>query len=211
MKFIKLVCSKLYLAAFCALSIAATHSLAAPAESADKAKPLGKGETVPDVKVKTAEGKEFALKKETEGKPTVLIFYRGGWCPFCTRHMAELAKSQQQLTDMGYQILAIGADAPEDLPATTEKYKLGYTLLSDVDMKASDAFGLAFYLDEATSKRYEGRFKLAAKHEGRYWLPVPAVYIVGKDGKIAFVHTDPNYRQRLPIEDLLKAAREAKE
>jgi len=180
---------------------------AAPAESADKANPLGVGAAVPEVTVKTATGKKFALKPETSGKPTVLIFYRGGWCPFCTRHLAELAKSQQQLTDLGYQILAIGADAPEDLPATTEKYQLGYTLLSDVDMKASDAFGLAFYLDADTTKRYEARFKLSAKHEGRYWLPVPAVYIVGKDGKIAFVHTDPDYRKRLPIDELLATAK----
>lgn len=187
----------------------ASSSVAAPAESAAEAKPLGKGEAVPDVTLKTPDGKDYLLKKETAGKPTVLIFYRGGWCPFCTRQMAELAKSQQGLVDMGYQILAIGADAPSDIPATTEKYKLGYTLLSDADMKASDAFGLAFYLDEATSKRYEERFKLASKHEGRHWLPVPAVYIVGKDGKIAFVHADPDYRKRLPIGDLLKAAKDA--
>lgn len=187
-----------------------TSSFAAPAESADKTKPLGKGEVVPDVVVQTAAGKDFSLKKETAGKPTVLIFYRGGWCPFCTKQLAELAKSQQELLDLGYQILAIGADAPELLPATTDKYKLGYTLLSDTKMQASDAFGLAFYLDAATTKRYEERFKLSAKHDGRYWLPVPAVYIVGKDGKIAFVHTDPDYRKRLPIAELLAAAKEAK-
>jgi len=110
---------------------------------------------------------------------------------------------------MGYQILAITADAPEDMPATTEKYQLSYTLLSDVNMEAADAFGLAFYLDARTTERYEQRFKLSAKHEGHYWLPVPAVYIVGKDGKIAFVHTDPNYRERLPVDDLLAAAEAA--
>jgi peroxiredoxin len=154
------------------------------------------------------DGKDFSLQKETAGKPTLLIFYRGGWCPFCTRHLAELQKSQQELIDLGYQILAISADAPEDLVPTGEKYKLGYTLLSDVAMKASDAFGLAFYLDAATSQQYASRFKMSARHEGRYWLPVPAVYIVGKDGRIAFVHTDPNYRRRLPVADLLKAAKE---
>ena len=192
-------------------AIACTISKAAadPAAAADKTKPLAKGASVPDVMVKTVAGKDFALQTETAGKPTIIIFYRGGWCPFCTRHLAELAKSQEQLTELGYQIFAIGADAPEDMPATTEKYKLNYTLLSDVDMKASDAFGLAFYLDEATTKRYEARFKLSAKHEGRYWLPVPAVYIVGKDGKIAFVHTNPDYRKRLPLEELLAAAKQA--
>lgn len=164
---------------------------------------------MPAVTLKLADGTDFALKDQVEGKPTVLIFYRGGWCPFCTRHLAALQESQQELVDLGYQILAITADAPADMPPTTEKYELSYTLLSDVDMQASDAFGLAFYLDARTSERYEQRFKMSAKHEGRYWLPVPAVYIVGKDGKIAFVHTDPNYRERLPIADLLAAAKEA--
>jgi len=191
------------------LLIFATPSVQAePAESAAAAKPLGTNVPIPDVTVKTAEGKPFKLKSETAGKPTVLIFYRGGWCPFCTRHLAELAKSQQQLTELGYQILAIGADAPAELPPTAERHHLGYTLLSDVDMQASDAFGLAFYLDEATTKRYEGRFKLSARHNGRYWLPVPAVYLVDKNGRIVFTHTNPDYKKRLPIEELLTVARQ---
>jgi len=189
----------------------ASLSLAAPAESADETKPLGKGEAIPDITLKTSDNKDFSLKKETAGKPTLLIFYRGGWCPFCTRHMAELAKSKKELIDAGYQILAIGADAPADIPAISKKHKIDYTLLSDVNMEASDAFRLAFYLDEATSKRYESRFKLVSKHEGRYWLPVPAVYIIDKTGEIAFAHTDPNYKKRLPIEELLKVAKEAAE
>ncbi|MEP4077967.1 peroxiredoxin-like family protein [Haloferula sp.] len=185
------------------------NSLSAPEESADATKPLGKGEPVPAAKLKTAKGDAFALKEQIKNKPTILIFYRGGWCPFCTKHLAELQESQQDLLDMGYQILAITADAPEQMPATSKEHELDYTLLSDVGMEASDAFGLAFYLDEETSKRYEGRFDMSAKHEGRYWLPVPAVYVVGKDGKIAFAHTDTNYRKRLPVKDLLVAAKKA--
>ncbi len=196
-------------AGIAAQMIGALAAGAAPAESADAIKPLPVGAAMPEARVKNAKGEELSLKQTTSGKPTILIFYRGGWCPFCTRHMAELAKSQEALTAMGYQILAIGADASGELPATVEKHHLGYTLLSDVDMHAADAFGLAFYLDEATAKRYEGRFKLSAKHEGRYWLPVPAVYIADRNGKIVFAHTNPDYRQRLPVEDLLAAAQKA--
>lgn len=195
-------------AALCS-ALLCMESPAAPAESADAAKPLGKGAPVPSAILKTADGKDFDLKSQIENKPTILIFYRGGWCPFCSRQLAELQESQQELLDMDYQILAISADAPDALQTTSSKHQLGYQLLSDVGMQASDAFGLAFYLDAKTAERYESRFTMSAKHDGRLWLPVPAVYVVGKDGKIAFAHTDPNYRKRLPVKDLIAAAKQS--
>ena len=114
--------------------------------------------------------------------------------------------------DLGYQVLAIGADSPEGLRPTLEKHQITYTLLSDADMSASAAFGLAFRLGDDILKKYDGYgIKLTAVHDGHYWLPVPAVYIVGADGRIAYAHADPDYRVRLSMPDLMAAARQALE
>jgi peroxiredoxin len=180
------------------------------ADSPEKVTPLHEGQTIPAVTLATVDGKGFALQAETAKQPTIIIFYRGGWCPYCNRHLSDVQKVEKDLLALGYRILAISPDTTEALRGTAEKDQLTYTLLSDADMKATDTFGLAFRLDDATVEKYKGYgIKLTAQHDGHYWLPVPAVYIVGKDGRIAYAHWNPDYKVRLSGAELLQAAREA--
>lgn len=180
------------------------------AESPEKVHPLAKGAAVPDVTLQTADGRKFALKAETSTHPTVIIFYRGGWCPFCNAHLADVQKAEKDLLSLGYRIIAISPDSAAALRATADHDHLQYTLLSDADMQATGAFGLAYGLDAATLEKYQShKVPLTAQYQGHFWLPVPAVYIVGKDGHIAFAHWDPNYKVRLSAAELLTAAREA--
>jgi peroxiredoxin len=191
--------------------LAAARLAAAVAPSAAEARPLAAGAAVPDVTVRTADGQPFALRTETAKQPALLVFYRGGWCPFCTRHLAKLQEAQPELKTLGYRILAISADPPAALKPAADKHQLTYTLLSDSERRAADAFGLSFRLDDETAKKYQGyRLPLNPTGDGGFWLPVPAVYLVGRDGRIAFAHSDPDYTKRLPVEDLLKAARAAR-
>ena len=152
------------------------------------------------------------MKAETAVQPTVIIFYRGGWCPYCNAHLADVQKAEKELLTMGYRIIAICPERASSLRATADDDHIQYTLLSDADMQATGAFGLAYGLDDAAVEKYKSfHVPLTAQYEGHYWLPVPAVYIVGKDGRIAFAHYDPDYRVRLSAAELLKAARAASE
>jgi peroxiredoxin len=118
-------------------------------------------------------------------------------------------KAQGELKQLGFRVLAISPDGTDELNATADKEHLTYTLLSDAELKATEAFGLGFTIDDATVEKYKGYgIKLGAKAGDRFVLPVPAVYLVGKDGKIAFAHYEPDYKKRLSAEALLKAARE---
>ena len=110
--------------------------------------PLKVGDTIPDVTLRTEDDKEVKLLTLVSEKPTVLIFYRGGWCPFCTRHLKDLAGIEQDLEAAGAQLLAISMDKPDKLKETPGRDKLGYKLLSDSDAVAIKAFGLAFKVDE---------------------------------------------------------------
>jgi peroxiredoxin len=178
------------------------------AASATQTHPLTVGSPVPDVKVKTVAGQDFSLKQETTGKLTVLLFYRGSWCPFCNRHLADVQNALPEFLKMGYRVLAISPDGADGLAIMTAKNHLDYTLLSDSMLAATEAFGLAFSLDDATLAKYQQfGVKLTAQRQGKYCLPVPAVYLIGRDGRIAFAHSDPDYQKRLSAAEILTAAR----
>jgi thiol-disulfide isomerase/thioredoxin len=77
------------------------------ADSAQNVTPLLIGQAAPNSKLQTVDGDPVSLKALTMQKPTVLIFYRGGWCPYCNSQLAGLKEIEGQLDDLGYQILAI--------------------------------------------------------------------------------------------------------
>lgn len=177
------------------------------APSAEQAAPLAAGETVPAVTLQNANGEEVSLNALLAEQKTALIFYRGGWCPYCTRHLSEIAKMEDEIAAAGYQVIGINADSPTDVLKTVEKKTYPFTILSDSDLKAARAFGVAFKLDDATVEKYKGYGIKLEDSAGapRYALPVPAFYLVDTSGKITFAHFDPDYAKRISKEDVLRA------
>lgn len=184
---------------------------AAVPDSAEAARPMKEGARVPEVTLRTVEGEPFALSAAFADGPAVLMFYRGGWCPYCNRHLAALEGIGGELRALGVGLYGISPDRPEKLAESVEKHSLSYTLLSDSPMDASKAFGLAFRVDDATVEKYRGWGIDLEGDSGRthHLLPVPAVYVVGADGIVGFSYADPNYKERLAPERVLAAAREA--
>jgi len=181
-----------------------------PLDAADVS-PLGPGDAAPTGDVRTPDGKTVALADLYDERPTVLVFYRGGWCPYCNTHLGQLAKAEPKLVKMGYQVVAISPDRPEKVRATVDEGGFEYQIVSDSDMSIARAFGLAFRVDDATIEKYK-TYEIDledASGEGHQLLPVPAVYIVDTSGTIRFVHYDPDYKQRLEADPLLAAARDA--
>lgn len=179
--------------------------------SAEAVCPLKPGMSVPPLTLHTSDGQAFDLNKALRAKPTVLVFYRGGWCPYCTIQLRQLREVEPKLIDLGYQLIAICTDSPSRLQETETREAIRYTLLSDSTMTASRAFGIAFRVDEKTVELYR-RHNMdleAASGESHHLLPVPSVFIVGTDGRIKFAYTNPNYKVRLEPELLLSAARAA--
>jgi len=185
---------------------------AALAHAETNATPLKVGDSIPAVKLRTEDDKELSLRKLVSEKPTVLIFYRGGWCPFCNRHLQSLAGIEDDLNKAGVQLLAISMDQPAKLKATPDREKLHYRLLSDSDAAAATAFGIAFKVDDKTVEKYKGYgINLdAASGNDHHILPHPAVFVADTSGKIHFAHVNPDYKVRLEPKKILEAARAAK-
>jgi peroxiredoxin len=177
------------------------HTMAyAIPEKPEDISPLLTGESIPMVVLKDAAGKDFDLNEAVSRKPTILIFYRGGWCPYCSKQLSGLQEIAPELEKEGYQLIAISTDKPEGLMESATKEELGYTLLSDADLNVSKGFGLAY-------KAPKGYWEMLPKTTGGMdvdlLLPVPSVFILDRKGAIHFEYINPDFKQRLNP-DLLK-------
>lgn len=171
---------------------------------------LKTGEKIPDATLRDAENNPVKLRELVSTQPAVIIFYRGGWCPYCTTHLMALAGIKDELIQSGHQILAISTDQPATIKETPNREKLGYTLLSDARMEAAKAFGISFRVPDDLVSKYKSEYKIdieAASGETHHLLPHPAVFIIGKDGIIRFAHVNTDYKTRLDPQAILKAAR----
>lgn len=125
--------------------------------------------------------------------------------------MGQLQQIEQDLTELGYQIVAISPDSPSKLSewagkAENEGYR--YTLLSDASAEGAKGFGIAFRVSDKTYNTYKNRFGLDLEERSgqeHHILPVPAVFLI-KDGQIVFEYINPDYRIRLHPDVLLAAA-----
>lgn len=183
---------------------------AAPPEAAAE-KFLKKGDALPDTRVLTETGQPVRLRDLVKEKPSVLIFYRGGWCPYCTEHLSALAEIEKDILAAGHQILAISPDQPSKLTSTPDRAKLGYRLFSDSSMETAKAFGITFQVPDDLVKKYKNDYRIdieAASGKTHHLLPHPAVYIVDTDGVIRFAHVNEDYKVRLEPDKILKALAE---
>lgn len=118
---------------------------------------------------------------------------------------------EQDLINLGYQLFAVSPDIVDQLQATVDKNELKYRLLSDRGMAASQAFGIAFR-DEEIVRRYRENYRLDLEvyaGDDHHMLPVPAVFVLDTDGRIAFHYVNPDFTVRLPETVLLEAAKAA--
>lgn len=169
------------------------------AEKAEDISPLLNGETFPDAVLKAPDGTEHNLLEILKQKPSVVLFYRGGWCPFCNAHLFEIQNVQNEVVNLGYQIIAISTDSPENLQVTDEKHNLVYSLYSDAGGEVIKAIGIAFKAPE----QYSGMLSEKSDGLNNGFLPVPSVFVTDANGKIAFEYINPDYKTRLSAKLLL--------
>ncbi len=168
-------------------------------EKAEDISPLLIGEVIPDAVLKSPDASDHSVLGIISEKPTILLFYRGGWCPFCNAQLAEIQTIENQIIELGYQIVAISPDSPENLKLTDEKQKLTYSLYADSDGTLIKSIGIAFKSPEKYG------FMLSEKSGGLNdgFLPVPTVFVVDTTGKILFEYINPDYKTRLSSSLLL--------
>jgi peroxiredoxin len=184
--------------------------------SAEDVTPLKTGDMAPSFTVRTVDNEPFNFDPANLTQPVILISFRGGWCPFCNRHLTELKDVVPELTAKGIDVYFLSGDRPEILYSSLKDETqdaiagLDYTIFSDADINAATALGIAFKA-EGMADRLESRMGAdvaGSSMKENNALPVPAVYVIDKSGKIVFDYVNPDFKVRLPTEDLLSAANE---
>ncbi|HYJ41831.1 MAG TPA: peroxiredoxin-like family protein [Steroidobacteraceae bacterium] len=196
--------------ALLALALAAAAAGSASPDDPARVKPLEVGAAAPAFSAREADGQPFLFQPKKLSKPTMLIFYRGGWCPYCNAHLKDLRTAVPQVSALGFEVLFLSTDRPEILRSSLNE-TVDYHLLSDNEVNAARAFGVAFRMDDATYAKYKTYGLDLEETQGatHHELPVPAVFIVDRMGNIRFAHTNADYKQRLPAADVVKAAQAA--
>jgi len=183
---------------------------------AEDISPKQVGDRAPAFTVKTVGNESFDFDPDNLERPTVLISFRGGWCPFCNMHLSDLRHVIPELKANGFDVLFLSNDRPEQLYSSLKLETqedidgLDYIILSDANIKAARALGTAFivsdglieYLDEKGRDYEESSI---TKYRA---LAVPAVFVIGVSGEIKFVYANPNYKVRLSVDELRHAANE---
>lgn len=173
-------------------------------KSATDIAPLLIGEKAPNTSLKTIDGKSVSFLETLDKKKTILVFYRGGWCPYCNQHLSALAEAEPELIKLGYKIIAISPDSSKSLQETKSKDEINYTLLSDSKNNFSKAFGIAF----EAPKNYEKYLLKGSDNVNSSIIPVSSVFILDKEGTILFEYIAPDYKHRLSNELLMAVAKQ---
>ena len=149
-----------------------------------------------------------SLDEIIERGPAVIVFYRGGWCPYCN---LALRTYQQELlprlTAFGARLVAISPQPPDESLSTVEKAALEFTVLSDPGSRLADRIGIAFQQadDVLAAQRQLGLDLSKVNAEGAVRLPRPTVLVVDHDRIIRFVDVQPDYTARTEVADILAA------
>jgi peroxiredoxin len=195
------------------LLLAALGLLIAPAAMAQTpaaplvASALAVGETAPAFKGQDAAGRPVELRQLLKKGPVVLYFYRGQWCPYCNKELSQLQDSLQVLTAKGAQVVVVTPETPENIGKTVTKTKAAFPIVHDQNLAIMKAYRTAFTVDEATAQKYKG-FGVDLKQANGLdanVLPVPATYVIGRDGKIKFAFFDADYRHRASVRQVAQA------
>jgi peroxiredoxin len=161
------------------------------------------GELMPDFLLPDQEGRLIGRDKLLARGPLVVAFHRGHWCPYCSLNMAALAEIEKQAEPA--QIVAISPETQHYTRLLQEESGAGFPFLTDVGAAYALSLNLAIWIDQTFSRAIAASGCDVPLYNGTHsWIvPIPAVFVVGRDGIIAARHIDPDYRKRMEMDDLL--------
>jgi peroxiredoxin len=144
--------------------------------------------------------------------PLAMTFHRGHWCPYCRINTRALAKAQDQIASDGGSMTAIMPDRQQFASMFKSEGGVSYPILTDIDNGYALSLNLAIWVGEEMQQILESGGRNVPRYQGNeaWVLPIPATFVVGQDGIITARFIDPDYRNRMTIEDLLAALRDAR-
>lgn len=159
---------------------------------------LKAGERAPAFTLNDAEGQPVASADLLAQGPLILSFYRGVWCPYCNLELQALQETLPQFRALHASLVAISPQTAANSRKSQRQNQLDFPILSDRHNAVAAAFGLRFTLPDYLIELYKSlKNDLPAFNDDPAWtLPMPARYVIGQDGVIAYAEINPDYTQR---------------
>ena len=172
------------------------------------ARALNIGNAAPDFILPDVHGEPVRLRALLDKGPVVVVFYRGGWCPYCNLHLRGFQRRLEAFRELGATIVAISPQLPDNSLSTKEKDELAFPVLSDVGNKVARQFGIVFELSDGLVELYR-KFGHALEDfngaDGSRELPVPATFLLAGEGTIRLAHVDVDYTRCIDPDDVIEA------
>ena len=166
------------------------------------------GDTVTEAVLLDVAGNEVSLADLWADGPLVVVFYRGGWCPYCNIALRTYQRDLlPELDRLGASLVAISPQAPDQSLSTREKAELAFTVLSDPGSAFARQVGITFeQTDEVMASQRKLGLDLAEVNvDGSTELPMPTVLVLGTSGTITFVDVHPDYTSRTEVPPVVQA------
>jgi peroxiredoxin len=161
------------------------------------------GDTAQDFTLSDQNGSAVRLYALLEQGPVVAVFYRGGWCPFCTISLRAVQRVLPQLRARGAQVIGISPELPIHARATAERNGLHFPLLHDADNRVAAEWHLVHELHPDLRSLYERLGHAVPDMNGTHdWkLPVPAGFVIAQDRRVVLARIDPRLYVRMEPTD----------
>lgn len=175
---------------------------------------LKAGDTAPEFTLQDADGHSVHSRDLLAKGPLIVTFYRGVWCPYCNHDLQALEEIRAEIEARGASLVAISPQTAANSRKSQRDNKLGFPILSDTHTAVGADFGLRFALPVDLIEVYKqfGNDLPKINEDPAWVLPMPARYVIGTDGVIAYAEVNPDYTRRpdpselLPVLDRLRAA-----
>ncbi|BAX78705.1 peroxiredoxin-like family protein [Labilibaculum antarcticum] len=169
-------------------------------------KALNIGDKVPDFTLNNQMSKPVTLYNELKKGPVILVWYRGGWCPYCNITLHNLQERLPDFQKAGASLIALTPEIPDQSLNTTEKHSLEFTVLSDVANKVAKEYGVVFKLTPEVAALYQKAFDMHSYNgDESDELPLAATYVIDQKGIIQYAFLDADYRNRAEPNDVIAA------
>jgi len=162
------------------------------------------GDVMPTFVLPDENGKLVSLKDLLARGPAVVTFHRGHWCPYCRISISTLVKAQPRIEALGAHMVAIVPDREQFTAEMREDCNVNFPILSDMDNGYAMSLNLAIWVGSEMQEYMTKIGRMLPQYQGNesWTLPIPATFVIGKDGRIKSRFVDPDYRTRMAIEDL---------
>ncbi|HXP44255.1 MAG TPA: peroxiredoxin-like family protein [Candidatus Acidoferrales bacterium] len=156
------------------------------------------GAKVPEFQLQDHEGKSISSSGLLARGRLVLCFIRGRWCPFCVAQMEAMSLILPDIEQAGATLAAVSPQTVQQSFFMRDQHKLRFPLLSDAGNNLARQFGLTYRVPDEQQAVYQRAFvNLPFVNGDKSWeLPIPATYIIDRDGNVLYASANEDYAVR---------------